>query len=69
MRLAVRIASRHVSAAPWLMAGVMPVQWNHEAPSNAFSQSIMPGRISDMAECALSYTTLLGRATAPVSRK
>ena len=33
---------------------VMPVQWNQSAPSKTFSQSIMPGWISEIAEWALS---------------
>ena len=33
-----------------LMAGVMPVMWNHSTPSNALSQSISPGLASAMAE-------------------
>jgi len=33
-----------------LSAGVIPVMWNHPAPSNAFSQSIAPVFASAMAD-------------------
>ena len=52
--LATLMASRQASAAPWLSAGVMPVQWNQSAPSRTLRQSTMPGWISEMAEWARS---------------
>ena len=66
---AIVIASRHASAAPWDKAGVMPVQWNQSAPFNTSRQFTIPGLMSAIDEFARSYTTLLARATAPVSRK
>ena len=48
-------ASRVVSAADGLKAGVMPVTWNHLAPANTFAQSIMPGLIFEMAGSSAVY--------------
>ena len=42
------------SIALSLMAGVMPVMWNHSTPSKALSQSISPGLASAMADHARS---------------
>lgn len=35
-------------------AGVIPVKWNHDAPLKTAGQSIVPGVISLIAECARS---------------
>ena len=36
------------------MAGVIPVQWNQSASAKTVCQSIMPGSMVEMAECARS---------------
>ena len=42
------------SIALSLMAGVMPVMWNHATPSKTLSQSISSGLASAMADHARS---------------
>ena len=46
--------SRLSSIADSLIAGVMPVMWNHPTPSNALFQSISPGFASAIEEYARS---------------
>ena len=46
--------SRLSSIADSLMAGVMPVMWNHSTPANALSQSMSPGFAIAMADQARS---------------
>ena len=43
-----------VAAALALSAGVMPVTWNHAAPSNTVFQSTASGSISAIADRARS---------------
>ncbi len=62
-------ASRVVSAAEGLSAGVMPVTWNHFAPVNTSRHGTMPGVIWATAAPLRSYRTLLARGAAPNSRK
>ena len=63
------IAARAQSAAPWLIAGVIPVVWNHVAPLRIASKSKSAGTALAIAESARSYTTREGLWFAPVSRK
>ena len=66
--LAAFIAARAQSAAPWLIAGVIPVVWNHVAPSRIAAKSKSSGLALAIALSALSYTTSEGLWLAPVSR-
>ena len=68
-RLATWMAFRHSSAHVCDKAGVTPDQWNHCASLSIVSQSKQFSGISAKAECWRSYTILLARLTAPVSRK
>ena len=66
-RFAASQARRVSSAALSDMAGLMPDQWNHAAPSIIASKSKSAGSASAMAELARSYITFDGRIDAPVS--
>src|SRR5579885_704652 len=62
-------ASRVVSAAEGLRAGVMPVTWNQRQPRKADAHGTIPGRTPAAADPLRSYSTLLARGAAPNSRK
>ena len=51
-----------------LIAGVIPVMWNHPAPASASSHWMSPGFAIAIALFARSYTTFDGRWFAPPSR-